>query len=76
MPDEIEKKEEAAPKKARGGWVGAHLDHLESLSPEKLPEEDRFLLRRALRVHAEEGGIEDRQLLGHVRKLYAKHGPK
>ena len=71
MTDELKKPQDQV-KKARGGWVGVKLDHLESVV-DQLPEEDRFLVKRMLRVHENEGGIGDRQMLDHVRKLHARH---
>lgn len=59
-------------KAARAGWVGQKLDHLESVL-DQLPQEDRFLVKRMLRVHADEGGVGDRQLLHHLRVVSEKH---
>lgn len=62
-------------KEARGGHVGQLLDKIEAEGPDRFAQEDRFLVRRATKMYDEDGGIEDRQLLGHLRKIAEKYFP-
>ncbi len=66
---------EATKKDPRGGHVGQLLDRIEAEGPGRFAQEDQFLVKRALRTFESEGGIEDRHLLNHLRKIADKYYP-
>lgn len=57
----------------RGGHVGAFLDHVEKLDPDTMPAEDRFMVRRLLKVAEDEGGITDHAHLAQIEVLKKKY---